>query len=164
MNAVTCDEVHHPPWCDCCAFPAILLGMRSTDPKLAVLRSVDLLEDVPASRLASLAMQADEVDVRAGTVLIRQGRLNRHAYLVVSGTLSVEVDGSPVALVGPGSIVGERSALHREPTNATVVVAEDATVLAVDHRALLGAMSDVPSFGDRIRSITAERDAARDAA
>lgn len=131
--------------------------MRSNDPKFTALQAIELLGDLPPKSLDRLAGQVDEILVQPGTVLIRQGQLNRHAYLIASGTVSVDIDGERVATVAPGSIVGERTAIEHGPANATVTVTETARVFAVDHRVLNGTASIDPSFGERIRSLVVER-------
>jgi hypothetical protein len=57
--------------------------------------------------------------VKAGALLTEQGRPGEEVFLLLNGVLSVEVDGEPVAEVGPGAILGERAALeggHRTST------------------------------------------------
>lgn len=131
--------------------------MRTTDPKFEFLRSLDVLGDLPDRQLKDLALRVDEVELPAGEVLIRQGQLNRHAYLVGSGLLEIAVSGRSVATVGAGSIVGERSAIEHELANATVTVVEPARVFAVDHRVLLGAANLTEAFGDHLQHLAEER-------
>ncbi|MGH6625089.1 MAG: cyclic nucleotide-binding domain-containing protein [Burkholderiaceae bacterium] len=60
-----------------------------------------------------------------GQVLIEQGALDRTLYLVESGTLSVhyeDEDGSmKLAILNPGSVVGEGAFFSRQPRNASVM-------------------------------------------
>ncbi len=49
--------------------------------------------------------------LKEGAVLTEQGSAGDEVYLLLDGVLSVEVDGEPVAEVGPGAILGERAAL-----------------------------------------------------
>lgn len=50
--------------------------------------------------------------VDRGVLLTEQGTRDDRLYLVLDGVLSVEVDGSAVAEVGPGTLVGERAFLE----------------------------------------------------
>ena len=60
-------------------------------------------------------------------VLIEQGAQDRTLYLVESGSLTVHYEDSKgrvrLALVGPGSAVGEGAFFSRQPRNATVQAA-----------------------------------------
>jgi hypothetical protein len=66
-----------------------------------------------------------------GDVLMRQGEAGDELFLLLDGVLAVEVDGEPIAEVGPGAILGERAVLEggartstlRAVTKAKVAVA-----------------------------------------
>lgn len=131
--------------------------MRTNDPKLAALQSIDVLGTLSPRQLRNLVARVDEVEVPAGEILIHEGQLNRHAYFVESGSMSVEVEGVRIATVAAGSIVGERTAIERGPANATVRVQTDARVFAIDHRVLLGAASRVAAFADVLHGLADER-------
>ena len=133
--------------------------MRSSNPKLDALRSLDLFDGVRTRDLRDLALRVDEADLAPGEVLIEQGHLHRHAYVVVSGRLEVVVDGDVVATVGTGSIVGERAALNHDVANARVRCAEAASVLIIDHRSLLGISGLAPEVEARLRALVDRRDA-----
>ena len=48
-------------------------------------------------------------EVAAGATLVKQGEAGDELFLLFDGVLEVEVDGTSVATLGPGSIVGERA-------------------------------------------------------
>ncbi|MCU1459102.1 MAG: putative transcriptional regulator, Crp/Fnr family [Actinomycetia bacterium] len=50
--------------------------------------------------------------VKAGQLLTEQGAPGDEVYLVLDGVLAVEVDGQPLAEIGPGAILGERAVLE----------------------------------------------------
>ncbi|MGH2717255.1 MAG: cyclic nucleotide-binding domain-containing protein [Actinomycetota bacterium] len=57
----------------------------------------------------------EAVDIRKvaeGKALVTQGETSSELFIILDGVLVVEVDGSPVAEVGPGAIVGERAILE----------------------------------------------------
>ncbi len=131
--------------------------MRITDPRVDDLRSIEILRDLPSRPLRRLSGLVDEVQVDAGTVLINQGHLNRHAYFIRSGSVGIDVDGVRVATVAAGSIVGERTAIAHGLANATVTALEPTTVFAVDHRALLGTAAEDHDFDSLLRDLVAVR-------
>ena len=55
-----------------------------------------------------------------GAVLTTQGEAATDVYVVIDGQFSVEVDGQPVAEIGPGAVVGERAALEGGVRTATL--------------------------------------------
>lgn len=52
--------------------------------------------------------------------LVNQGDKGRDLFLVLDGVLAVEVDGSPVAEVGPGALLGERALLESGVRTSTL--------------------------------------------
>jgi len=58
--------------------------------------------------------------VRRGATLVKQGEWGAELFLLLDGVLSVEVDGEPVAEVGPGAMLGERAGLEGGQRTATL--------------------------------------------
>ena len=58
--------------------------------------------------------------VKTGVALVEQGEPGRELFLLLDGVLSVEVDGEPLAEVGPGAILGERAVLEGGQRTATL--------------------------------------------
>jgi hypothetical protein len=73
-------------------------------------------------------------EIPAGNVLIEQGAAGDEMFLVLDGTLAVEVDGQPVAQVGPGAIIGERAVLEKGSRTATVRAMTACRVVRVPRR------------------------------
>ncbi|HYJ74066.1 MAG TPA: cyclic nucleotide-binding domain-containing protein, partial [Kineosporiaceae bacterium] len=59
----------------------------------------------------------------AGDVLARQGSAGDALYLLLDGVVTVEVDGEPLADVGPGAVLGERALLEGGRRTATLTAA-----------------------------------------
>ena len=58
--------------------------------------------------------------LQAGRTLVQQGEHGDELFLLFDGVLRVEVDGKPVAEVGPGAILGEMALLHAGRRMATL--------------------------------------------
>jgi CRP-like cAMP-binding protein len=52
--------------------------------------------------------------------LVQQGQPGDELFLLFDGVLRVEIDGRPVAEVGPGAILGEMALLHQGRRMATL--------------------------------------------
>ena len=70
--------------------------------------------------------------VKAGKVLFEQGQEGDDLFLLLNGVLDVDVDGTILAQLGPGAILGERAILEGGKRTATLRAATKATV-AVAH-------------------------------
>jgi len=69
-----------------------------------------------------------------GKTLVQQGETGDELYLVMDGTFAVEVDGTEVAQVGPGAIVGERATLETGKRTATLRALTACRVTSVPRR------------------------------
>lgn len=66
--------------------------------------------------------------IKEGESLVEQGKPGSEIYLVLDGMFLVEVDGQKVGEIGPGAVIGERSALERGLRTATLWAATKARV------------------------------------
>lgn len=55
-----------------------------------------------------------------GATLVEQGKAGRSLFLLLDGVLEVDIDGSTVAELGPGAVVGERALLEGGTRTATL--------------------------------------------
>ena len=85
---------------------------------------VTAVETALEREVAGRIMRGDEKPsfrkVAKGAVLTEQGAPGDEVYLLLNGVLAVEVDGEPLAEVGPGAILGERAVLEGERRTATL--------------------------------------------
>jgi hypothetical protein len=71
-----------------------------------------------------------------GETLVTQGEPGDEVFLILDGIFVVEVDGNPVAEIGPGAVVGERAGLVDGKRTATLRAATAARVAGVPADAL----------------------------
>ena len=64
------------------------MALRS-DAKMKLLKSVPLFAGCSKAELRQLARIADEIDLREGTVLTREGRSGREFFVLIDGTAQV---------------------------------------------------------------------------
>ena len=85
---------------------------------------VTAVETALERELATTIMRGGEKPtirkVKEGHVLVEQGQLGSELYLLLDGVLAVEVDGEPLAELGPGAILGERAVLEEGRRTSTL--------------------------------------------
>jgi hypothetical protein len=69
--------------------------------------------------------------VKEGGVLVRQGDPGDELFLLLDGVLVVDVDGEPVAELGPGAVLGERAVLEEGARTSTLRALTRCRVAAV---------------------------------
>ena len=124
--------------------------MASNDSKVDLIASVPLFEGLSRSELAEIAKLMDEIDVAAGTVLMKQGDLGRQMFVVARGRVAVERNGSKINELGPGGAAGEMALIAEAPRNATVTAMEPSLLLVADHRGFHSLMDVSPTIRIRI--------------
>ncbi len=94
--------------------------------------------------------QKPSVDtLKAGALLTEQGEPGDDVYLLLDGVLVMEVDGEPLAELGPGAIVGERAVLEGGTRTATLrAVTKVRVAIAKSDQLDLDALAEV-SLGHR---------------
>jgi hypothetical protein len=77
---------------------------------------VTAVETALEREMATTIMRAGEKPsirkVKEGHLIVEQGQLGNEVYLLLDGVVSIEVDGEPLAELGPGAILGERAVLE----------------------------------------------------
>jgi CRP-like cAMP-binding protein len=80
----------------------------------------------------ALAEAAELLELPAGETLIRQGDTTKDMYMLLAGSLSIQVDGVAVARRYPGYHVGEQALIDPFPKRtATVITVESSTLCKV---------------------------------
>jgi CRP-like cAMP-binding protein len=129
----------------------------ASDPKLDLLHSIPLFARLGKSDLKRLGQLADEVDVKAGKVLMRQGEFGSEMFVVVSGAVRVEQNGETINELGPGAWLGEMALLSEGRRTATVTATEPTRAFVVAHREFHALMDEMPSVRAAVFDCLAER-------
>ena len=124
--------------------------MAGRDAYLDHLASIGLFSALSRKELQRIARASDEVKVKAGHELVKQGDVGREMFVLVDGTATVRRNGRKVASIGPGTSVGELSLLDKGPRTASVVCDTDCTVLVLGAREFIGVLDDVPGLAHKI--------------
>lgn len=108
---------------------------QAGSPASSMLRALPAFASCTDKELAELDRYCDEVTVAAGAAITRQGTPGREAFIILEGEAEVLVDGTVVAVLGPGDLVGEMSMLDTGPRSATVTARTPLRVLVVGPQA-----------------------------
>jgi CRP/FNR family transcriptional regulator, cyclic AMP receptor protein len=125
--------------------------------KIDLLRRVPLFQHCSKKDLALIAGVADEIDLPAGKVLIREGDRGREFFVIVSGEVEVRRKGRKRGTLGAGSFVGEMALLSREPRSATVTAVTTVDVLVIVDRAFVALLDQTPEIWLKVARALAER-------
>jgi CRP-like cAMP-binding protein len=116
------------------------------DEKLELLKQTPLLAGLNQHDLEEVGRLADEVDAKAGKVLMRKGELGSEFFMIADGTVRIERDGRVIATLGPGDFFGDIALVVERPRTATATVETDSRLLVVGHREFHSLMDRFPSI------------------
>jgi CRP-like cAMP-binding protein len=114
---------------------------------VAVLQRCNLFASVSEGSLEQLAQAAEEVQVRRGDAVVREGDPADAFYVIEQGTFAVTSrgEGDREALLGDltaPDYFGEIGLIDAVPRTATVTAGTDGTVLRVDGGAFVDALTE----------------------
>jgi CRP/FNR family cyclic AMP-dependent transcriptional regulator len=127
------------------------------DAKIELLKKVPLFAGCSKSELRQLAQTADEVDLRQGTVLTREGRLGREFFVLIDGTAEVTKKGKKIAQLGPGDWLGEIALITDSPRTATVTATSPLDVLVITDRRFRSVVESMPSIAMKVLASVGQR-------
>ncbi len=112
--------------------------------EIGVLQRVSIFAPVSAAVLESVARRLVQLDLPAGTVVIREGEPGDRFYVIVGGTLRVTRGGTTLRDMSAGDSFGEIALLRDVPRTATVVAVTDVELYALDREQFLAAVTGQP--------------------
>ena len=105
-----------------------------------------LFAGVPGRVLAAVADAPAVRRFAAGEVLMEEGAVEAHLYVIVEGRTRVHRGERTLAELGPGATVGELAVLVPGPRSASVTALESTLVLRVDQPVLDELMFEWPEL------------------
>ncbi len=118
--------------------------------RVDLLRSVQLLHELPEADLESLAEHCIEFAIPAGGLIFNRGDPASAMYLIVRGQVNIHLPDQGSRRIslndaGRGDYFGEVALFDEQPRTASASATTDVTLLEVSRTALLGMLQERPS-------------------
>jgi CRP-like cAMP-binding protein len=123
------------------------------------LASIDLFSSLSRRERREIANRAEEIDVEAGTHLVREGEFAYEFFVIEEGSADVLREGEHIADLGPGDFLGEMGIVTQSPRNASVVAREPTRVIVLSEQDFRGVARSFPTVAEQIREAVRERSA-----
>ncbi len=124
-------------------------GRHIATHSVGFLRNVPVLAGLSDELLERLADQVEEVHVRAGEWIMREGEVAESLYIVRSGRVEVIDEGPPEVLIRilrRGDVLGELALLREGTRSASVRARRDAELLELGRAPFEALIQEAPSF------------------
>ena len=125
--------------------------------KIDLIRKVPLFSRLSKAELRDLAMLADEIDLRDGKEMTRQGAAGREFFVLLEGTADVRKNGRKINTLGPGDFFGEIALVSREPRTATVTATSPVRTLVITDRSFRRLLDESPQVKTKVMEAMATR-------
>ena len=117
-----------------------------TDEKLELLKRTPLLAGLGRKDLEEVGRLADEVDLKADHVLMREGDVGREFFVIVEGQVRIDKGGRSIRTMGPGEFVGDIALVTERPRTAPATTETPCRLLVLGHREFHQLMDQYPSI------------------
>jgi CRP-like cAMP-binding protein len=129
--------------------------MSDVDPER--LRAVPLFAEVDEAHLGHIVSVATPFEVEGGYVLAERGQAGSGMFVILEGTVEVELANLEPVRLGPGEFVGELSLLTDTNRLARVRAAGPVRGLAIDRAAFRSLLREEPRIALAMLPVLARR-------
>ena len=116
--------------------------MLTTVEKVIILQDIDFFEFTPTEGLAMIAAIAQELQVKRGTDVFREGEGSDAIYMIVEGRILLHRSGGELATLVSKEGFGTLALFDTEPRIATATAIEDSYLLRISKEDFLDLLSD----------------------
>jgi len=132
-------------------------AMPAPGPETGLLVALPMFAPLPLAVTELLAADTEPRQFPAGTVVIREGEPGDHFYLIIEGTATVSVHGTPRPSLHRGDCFGEIALLRDTPRTATVTAGQPLQTLALGREQFLTAVTGNPASKTAADELAAQR-------
>ena len=133
------------------------MRLFSQNAKVEALKRTPLFEGLSKKELTALASATDDLQIEAGTVLCREGRVGSEFFVIVDGDAEVTQAGKRIATLSGGDFVGEIALLTSAKRTATVTVTTPVRCFVLTQSAFRQVLAASPSVQLKVMKGLAER-------
>ena len=125
--------------------------------KEQMLAKVPLFAGLTAKELDHISSLLTQLDVPAGTTLIRQGEVGKEFMVIVKGTVEVVHNLEVLRTLGEGDHFGEIALLDGGRRTASVVAKTPVTIEVASQQEFLGLLNEAPEIAVKLLPALARR-------
>ena len=131
--------------------------MLHRNEKAEWIKRAPLFANLSKRDLDEVAHLADEIDLREGKEMTRQGAPAREFFVLLEGEADVRKNGRRINQLGPGDFFGEIALVEDVPRTATVTATTPVRTLVITDRAFRQLLEKQPELQRKVLVALAER-------
>jgi CRP-like cAMP-binding protein len=134
------------------------MQLFSHDAKADALAKAPLFRNLSRSDLVALAKVTEDLEVKEGKVLAREGEIGHEFFVIVDGEVEVAKDGQAVRKLGSGDFFGEIALIWDSPRRtATVTAASPVRLFVLTRQAFRGLIDHHPDIEEKVLEALEDR-------
>jgi CRP/FNR family cyclic AMP-dependent transcriptional regulator len=127
------------------------------DAKTELLKRVPLFAHCSKRELGAIGEIADEIDLKEGKELTRQGKPGREFFVLIEGTADVIKNDRKLSTLNPMDFFGEIALIQQSPRTATVKATSPVRALVITERNFRRLMTEQPEIQRKVLAALADR-------
>jgi CRP-like cAMP-binding protein len=127
------------------------------DAKTELIKRAPLFSQCSKREFEAISSIADEIDLKEGKELTRQGKPGREFFVLVEGTADVIKNDRKVSTLKAMDFFGEIALIHQSPRTATVKATSPVRALVITDRNFRRLMAEQPEIQRKVLEALAER-------
>ncbi len=131
--------------------------MLHRNQKVELIKRAPLFANLSKRDLGEVARLADEIDLREGKEMTRQGTAGREFFVLLEGEADVRKNGRRINRLGPGDFFGEIALVSDTPRTATVTATSPVRALVITDRSFRRLLKDQPEIQSKVLAAVAAR-------
>jgi CRP/FNR family cyclic AMP-dependent transcriptional regulator len=131
--------------------------MLRKNAKVELIKSAPLFAECSRKHLEEIAAIADEIDLREGKELTKEGRPGREFFVLIEGDADVKKGSRRINRMSAGDFFGEISLVTRRPRTATVVATSPVRALVITDRSFRTLLEHSPDIESKVMSALSAR-------
>jgi CRP-like cAMP-binding protein len=131
--------------------------MLRKNAKVDLIKRAPLFSECSRKDLNEIAAIADEIDLREGKELTKEGGPGREFFVLVEGTADVKKGNRRINQMGAGDFFGEISLITQRPRTATVTATSPVRALVITDRSFRTLLEHQPEIQGKVMSALAAR-------
>jgi CRP-like cAMP-binding protein len=133
------------------------VALFSRDTKVEALKRAPLFEGLSRKQLTELAKLTEDVDIKAGKVLCREGERGHEFFVIMEGEVEVTRDRKHLATCGRGAFIGEIALVDDVPRTATVTAKTPIRFFVLTRGHFLQLLDEQPGIERKVLRALARR-------
>jgi CRP/FNR family transcriptional regulator, cyclic AMP receptor protein len=118
--------------------------------KVELIKHTPLFGNCSKGELQQIAQIADEIDLREGKQMIKEGSRGREFFVLLEGEADVTKDGRTINQLGPGDFFGEIALVSDSPRTATVTATSPVRTLVITSTSFKRLMHEQPEIQRKV--------------